>query len=480
MIIGSGFSGLGMAIRLKQAGRHDFVILEKAEDLGGTWRDNTYPGCACDIPSYLYSFSFAQNPRWSRMFSPQPEIFDYLKDCVRRHGLEPHLRYGARVVRALFDQTSGEWEVEVEGSESLLGRVLVAGVGALHLPRTPDLPGRETFAGSTFHSAAWRHDRDLSGQRVAVVGTGASAVQVVPAIAERVAHLDVYQRTPAWVIPKPDRPINRSERRLYERHPFAQRVMRDLVYWNLEACGAGFTVSPKLQPMAERVSRRHLEKQVPDPGLRARLTPDYQMGCKRVLPSSAFYPALQRPQVDLVTEGISCLTRGGIRDIEGTERAADTIVFATGFDVRANLRQIEIIGSGGASLEAIWDREGLNAHLGIMVSGFPNLFLLLGPNTGLGHSSVVFMIEAQVAFVLRALRLLDESGGRQIDVHAGAQRRSVRAVQKRLAGTVWQSGCRSWYLDESGRNDTIWPRSTVHYWLAVRLMRRRDYSLTGG
>jgi cation diffusion facilitator CzcD-associated flavoprotein CzcO len=228
------------------------------------------------------------------------------------------------------------------------------------------------------------------------------------------------------------------------------------------------------------VSRRHLEKQVPDPGLRARLTPDYQMGCKRVLPSSAFYPALQRPQVDLVTEGISCLTRGGIRDIEGTERAADTIVFATGFDVRANLRQIEIIGSGGASLEAIWDREGLNAHLGIMVSGFPNLFLLLGPNTGLGHSSVVFMIEAQVAFVLRALRLLDESGGRQIDVHAGAQRRSVRAVQKRLAGTVWQSGCRSWYLDESGRNDTIWPRSTVHYWLAVRLMRRRDYSLTGG
>jgi len=478
VIVGSGFAGLGMGIRLKQASRDDFLIVEQADDLGGTWRDNTYPGCVCDVPSYLYSFSFAQNPKWSRMFSPQPEIWDYLRDCTKRYGLGPHIRYGSTVTSAVWDESMSRWEVGVEGSESLSCRVLVTGVGALHLPKTPDLPGAETFSGTTFHSARWRHDQDLTGKRVAIVGTGASAIQLVPALAEHVAHLDVYQRTPAWVVPRPDRKIARKEQSLYERHPGVQRVVRDLFYWLLEVRGAGFTISPKLSRIQERTSRRHLENQVKDPALRAKLTPDYQIGCKRVLLSSDFYPAMQRPNVELVTNEIDRLTPRGVVDITGMERETDTVILATGFDVAGNVQRMNIVGRGGVILDEIWAAEGVNAHLGIMAAGFPNLFMLLGPNTGLGHTSVVFMIESQISFVLKALRLLDASGRPEIDVRPAAQRRSVQAVQDQLVGTVWQSGCRSWYLDDNGRNFAIWPKSTMRYWLKTRRLRLGDYTLT--
>ena len=354
----------------------------------------------------------------------------------------------------------------------------MTGVGALHLPKTPDLPGLEAFEGTTFHSSAWRHDVDLTGQRVAVLGTGASAIQLIPELAASADHLDVYQRTPPWVMPKPDRKIGAGERRLYERHPIAQRVARDLMYWLLELRGAGFTTAPKLLPAMQRMAEHHLERKVADPELRARLTPGYEYGCKRVLISSTYYPSLQRPNVEVVTDPVTGFTLGGIRDAQGVERPADIVVFATGFDVRANLEHLNITGIGGVSLQETWAEQGVNAHLGIMVSGFPNLFLLLGPNTGLGHNSVVFMIESQVAFVIKALKLLDESGGRQIDVLADAQRRSVQEVQEELSGSVWQSGCRSWYQDETGRNYAIWPKTTMRYWLAVRRIRRRDYRLS--
>lgn len=481
VIVGSGFAGLGMAIELKRAGRSDFVILEKADDLGGTWRDNTYPGCACDVPSYLYSYSFAANPRWSRMFSPQREIYGYLKDCAERFGVTPHLRFGRTVSSAVYDDASGRWCVHVDGgvdgAERLTCRVLVSAVGALHIPRQPDLPGSESFAGRMFHSAQWPQGVDLSGQRVAVIGTGASAVQIVPEVAKQAAQVDVYQRTPAWVVPRPDFPIPVHRQRRYARHPLAQRVFRDVLYWVLEARGAGFTISPRLTTTMAKTAQRHLVRQVPDEELRARLTPSYQIGCKRVLLSSSFYPALQRPNVELVTSGIDTFTPDGIRDRDGVERPVDVVVFATGFDVGANFSQLHILGRGGRALADVWAEQGVNAHLGIMVAGFPNLFLLLGPNTGLGHTSVIFMIEAQIDYVLKALQLLDHVGARQLDVRAGVQSRSVRRVQRSLRGSVWQSGCRSWYLDEQGRNYSIYPRPTPLYWLGTRRVRRRHYSM---
>jgi cation diffusion facilitator CzcD-associated flavoprotein CzcO len=478
VIVGSGFAGLGMAIQLRRAGRDDFVVLEKAADLGGTWRDNTYPGCACDVPSYLYSYSFALNPRWSRMYSPQPEIWSYLRDCTERFGVASAIEYGAEVTSAVWDDDAARWQLEILGSAPISCRVLISAVGALHVPKIPELPGIEDFGGTAFHSANWRHDVDLTGQRVAVLGTGASGVQVVPAIVDQVAHLDLYQRTPAWILPRPDRVIAAVEHERFQRHPATLRLARGLVYWSLEARGVGFTVSAKLQRVAERMARRYLERKVRDPKLRERLTPDYEFGCKRALLSSDFYPAVQRPNVELVTTPIERFTMAGIVDRQGVERPVDTVVLATGFDVSANLARIETVGRDGVALSEVWEREGTNAHLGIMVSGFPNLFLLLGPNTGLGHNSVVFMIESQIRFVIDKLRLVDAAGARQVDVRREAQRSSVRDVQERLARSVWMSGCRSWYLDERGRNVAIWPRTTVRYWVETRRMRRRDYTLT--
>ena len=480
VVIGAGFAGLGMAIQLCRAGRTDFVVLERAGDLGGTWRDNTYPGCACDVPSHLYSYSFAPNPGWSRMFAPQPEIHGYLRDCARRFGVEPHLRLRRTVSAAVYDEAAGEWEVHVQGgpdAEVVRCRVLVSAIGALQTPLMPDLPGLDTFTGRAFHSARWPHDEDLAGRRVAVIGTGASAVQIVPEIARQAAHLDVYQRTPAWIVPRPDASISRSTRHRYARHPLAQRLVRGILYWVLEGRGVGFTLSPRLTGPMARTARRHLHRQVADPELRARLTPTYRIGCKRVLISSAFYPALQRPHVELVVDGIDAFTATGIRDRSGIERPVDTVVFATGFDLTAHLRRLRLVGREGRTLEEVWAEEGANAHLGIMVAGFPNLFLLLGPNTGLGHNSVLCMIEAQIAFVLQALRTLDRRGARQLDVRPAAQTRSVRRVRRRLTGSVWQSGCRSWYLDEHGRNTAMWPGPTPRYWLATRRLRRRDYSM---
>lgn len=477
VIIGAGFAGIGMAIRLKRAGRHEFVVLEKDNDLGGTWRDNTYPGCVCDVPSYLYSFSFEQNPHWTRMFAPQPEIWDYLRCCVDKYGLAQHIRYDAEVTGARFDDTEAVWDVDLTGGEVIRTRVLVAGVGALHMPNIPAIPGLESFAGTAFHSARWKHDHDLAGREVAVVGTGASAIQFVPRIAPVAKHLDLYQRSAAWVIPKPDRPISGREQRVYSKLPIAQRVVRDLIYWALEVRGAGFALTPKAMRCLESSAKKHLAAQVRDPGLQAKLTPDYQIGCKRVLPSNDYYPALTRANVDVVTQPIAEVRQHGIVTADGTERAADTIVFGTGFEVSGNLTHLKIVGRDGADLGDLWSRSGIGAHLGITVAGFPNLFLLLGPNTGLGHTSVLLMMESQIDYILQALDLMDEAGVDRVDVRPGAQQRFVDRVQNRLAETVWQSGCKSWYLDDSGRNFTIWPHFAWKYWLETRRLRPGDYHL---
>jgi len=477
VIVGAGFGGICMGIALKKAGYDDFIILDSGDDLGGTWRDNQYPGCACDVPSPLYSYSFELNPDWSRLFAPQREIWAYLRGCARKYGLEAHIRYGAVVERMDWDADARRWDVQtLEHGEigTWRARAVVSAAGALHLPATPDMPGAGRFGGTSFHSARWDHSVDLAGKRVAVIGTGASAIQFVPEIAGVAGQLTVFQRTPPWIHPRPDAPIPGRVRAAFRRAPVAARALRDAIYLGLELRALGFAVSQKLMAPLELVARRHLAAQVTDPALRARLTPDYTIGCKRILLSSDYYPALQRPNVSLVTEGITEITEAGVTTADGQEHKADVIIYATGFKVIESVTSLDVTGRDGRKLRA----ENLEAYRGVTVAGFPNLFLLLGPNTALGHTSVVFMIESQVQHVLSCLRLVARDQADAIEVLEPAQRRYNSALQRRLRRAVWsEGGCRSWYLDDAGVNRTLWPGFTFEYWARTRRARPGDYSL---
>jgi cation diffusion facilitator CzcD-associated flavoprotein CzcO len=477
-IIGSGFAGLGMAIQLKKAGYDDFVILEKNPDLGGTWRDNRYPGCACDVPSHMYSFSYELNPDWSRMFAPQEEIWAYLRRCVSKYGLERHIRYGSAVEALEWEDSAGHWSVTLADGSVLTPKAVVSGIGALHVPSLPSIPGAERFTGTAFHSAQWDHSCDLRGKRVAVIGTGASAIQFVPKVASEASSLRVFQRTPPWIQPKPDFAIPSWARRVFRYVPGAQRAFRNAIYWVLETRAVGFTINPKLMAPQEKVARTHIARQVPDPYLRAKVTPDYTIGCKRILLSSDYYPALSQPHVDVVTSGIREITSTGLVTSDGTVHDADVIIYGTGFKVTDALSEQRIIGRDGLKIQEAW-ADGIEAHHGVTIAGFPNLFFLLGPNTGLGHNSVVFMIESQVQHVLSCLRLLEGEKAETIEVRPAAQRRFNKGLQRRLGKAVWnEGGCRSWYLDENGVNRTLWPGFTFEYWARTRRARRRDYSLS--
>lgn len=479
IIIGTGFSGLGMAIKLKEAGISDFVILEKAHDVGGTWRDNSYPGCACDIQSHMYSFSFAQNPNWTRSFPTQPEIWDYLRTVSDRYGLRRHIRFGQEMTGARWDEDEQVWHVTTASGERFTGSFLVAGIGALHIPNIPKLPGIERFAGPAFHSAAWDHDVDLRGKRVAVIGTGASAIQFVPQLAPDVQSLHLFQRTPPWVMPKPDYPMPSWSRALFRYVPGAQRLYRDALYWMLEVRAVGFNGHPKLLQLAEQVARKHIAKHVTDETLRAKLTPDYRMGCKRVLVSNDYYPALARDNVEVVTDGVTEVREHGIVSADGTEREVDAIVFGTGFHVTDAYDYLEIIGRDGRNLAKGWAQDGINTHLGISVAGFPNLFFLLGPNTGLGHNSVVFMIESQIRYVMDAIRMAEANNAGAVEIRRGVQDAFNADIQRRLVRGVWtQGGCTSWYLDAKGVNRTIWPGFTWRYWLDTRKVDQGAFELT--
>jgi cation diffusion facilitator CzcD-associated flavoprotein CzcO len=478
VIIGSGFAGLGMAIQLKKAGLHDFVILEKDDDLGGTWRDNRYPGCACDVPSHMYSFSYELNPGWSRMFAPRQEIWDYLRHCVDKYGIAPHIRYGTAVESLEWNDHERHWCVTLTDGETLTPKAVISGIGALHVPSVPTIPGAERFAGTMFHSADWDQACDLTGKRVAVIGTGASAVQFVPRIAEDAARLHVFQRTPPWIQPKPDVVLPGWTRGVFRHVPGAQRAFRNTIYWALETRAVGFTIAPKLMAPQERLARAHIERQIEDPELRAKVTPGYTIGCKRILLSSDYYPALTKPHVDVVTEAIAEITETGLVTADGTAYDADVIIYGTGFKVTDALAEQRIVGRNGLKIQEAW-ANGIEAHHGITVAGFPNLFLLLGPNTGLGHNSVVFMIESQVQHVLSCLRLLSAKKAEVIEVRPGAQRRYNDRLQQRLRKAVWsEGGCVSWYLDDQGVNRTLWPGFTFEYWARTRRARSRDYELT--
>jgi cation diffusion facilitator CzcD-associated flavoprotein CzcO len=461
-VIGSGFAGLGAAIRLKQEGYDDFVVLERADDLGGTWRDNTYPGCACDVQSHLYSYSFAPNPHWSRAYSGASEIHAYLQRVATDFGVRPHLRYGAELHEARWDQQSQRWELTTSRG-SLTADVVVSGTGPLSDPLVPDVPGLGTFTGAAFHSARWQHDHDLHGRRVAVVGTGASAIQFVPVVAVQAASLTVFQRTPPWLLPRMDRPIKPSAQAKYRADPRRQRRVRTAIYWFRELNLLAFTGGGRMSRVAEKLARRHLARQVPDATLRAKLTPSYRIGCKRILLSDDYYPALTRPNVELVTSPVVEVRPRSVVDADGREHDVDTIIFGTGFHVTDQPIAARVRGRDGRLLSDVWGPSP-SAYLGTTVPGFPNLFLLLGPNTVLGHTSVVYMIEAQLAYLLDALRLMAARRVTSVEVRPPVVAAFNDGIQQQLQGTVWNAGgCKSWYLDAAGRNSSLWPTYTFRF-----------------
>ncbi|HJT56854.1 MAG TPA: NAD(P)/FAD-dependent oxidoreductase [Ktedonobacteraceae bacterium] len=474
-ILGTGFSGLGIAIRLKQQGQEDFVVIEKAADIGGTWRDNTYPGCACDIPSHLYSFSFALNPNWSYMYSPQPEIWDYLRSCAKRYGILPHIQWNSELLSASWEEDEQCWHIRTSRGQ-FLADILMLGNGPLSEPSLPPIPGIDSFEGVLYHSAQWKHDYDLAGKRVAVIGTGASAIQFVPQIQPEVEQLSLFLRTPPWIVPRLDHPIPDWQRALYRLLPIAQRFVRAKMYWERELLAVGFVSRPAMMERGMRIARRHLEKQVPNPELRAKLTPMYTMGCKRILLSDDFYPALAQPNVEVITERIREVRAHSIVTGDGKERAVDTIICGTGFHVTDASLHHCIYGRDGQSLASRWHR-GLSAYLGTTVSGFPNLFLLIGPNTGLGHNSMVYMIESQVSYILDCLRTMDKRKLGATEVRPEIQKKFDNEMQRRMQSTVWTTGCASWYLDAHGHNTTLWPGFTFEFRLRTRHFDPEHYRL---
>jgi cation diffusion facilitator CzcD-associated flavoprotein CzcO len=475
VIVGAGFSGLAAGIQLKRAGISDFVILEKADRVGGTWRDNTYPGAACDVPSHLYSYSFEPNPKWSRAYGRQAEILAYLEHCADKYGLRPHLKFGQHVDSATFDEATGSWHIATTAGERLQARALLLGNGALHIPALPDIPGLDTFQGTRFHSARWDHDYDLRGKRVAVIGTGASAIQFVPRIARQVAHLDVYQRTAPWVVPKRDRVISDAERWLFEHVPATHWLRRTGLYWLMESRVVGFAYAPKVNEVLEKLVMKYIEHAVPDAELRAKLTPNYRFGCKRVLISNGWYPALQRDNVDVITDRIDSVTPRGVRTADGREREVDALILGTGFRVSEYLSAINIVGRGGVELNAEW-RTSLRNYLGISVSGFPNLFLLMGPNTGLGHNSMIFMIEAQARYAASAVRALRDQKLAFIDVLPSTEQAFRAELARKMKNTVWTTGCQSWYQTPNG-DVFLWPGATFDYWWRTRTVDLHAYEL---
>ncbi|MBS1124160.1 MAG: FAD-dependent pyridine nucleotide-disulfide oxidoreductase [Deltaproteobacteria bacterium] len=475
IIIGAGFGGLGMAIRLKQRGEHRFVILEQADDVGGCWRDNTYPGAACDVPSHLYSFSFEPSTGWSRAYAPQPEIHAYLRACARKYGLLSHIRFGTCVRGAAFDARAGQWIVDAEPHQ-LRARALVVACGQLSRPAMPRIAGIERFRGAQFHSARWNHDYALDGRRVAVIGTGASAIQFVPAIAPRVSKLSLFQRSPAHVIPKPDRAYSSWERALQRRLPALTVASRAWSYLRHESRAPAMAV-PTLMAGFEWLFRRHLERQIRDPELRKKLTPDYPIGCKRILISNDYYPTLTRDNVDVVTDAIREITEDGIVTEDGSARGAETpvdaIIYGTGFTANEFLAPMVIRGLHG-TLASAW-QHGAEAHLGITVSGFPNMFLLYGPNTNLGHNSIIYMLESQIHYVMQCLEALHRA--RYLDVRADAQHAFNTNLQQQLAGSVWAGDCTSWYKTAEGKLTNNWPGFTFSYRRLTRTLDLDDYTI---
>lgn len=477
IIVGGGFSGIGMATRLKEVGVEDLIVLERASDVGGTWQANTYPGCTCDVPSHLYSFSFAPNPDWSSTYSPQPEIREYLRRCADRFGVRPHLRLNVEVELATWLEDDRLWELRTSAG-TFTANVVVSAMGPLTEPKMPDVPGLSAFEGKVMHSARWDHDYDLTGRRVASIGTGASAIQYVPEICDDVDRLHVFQRTAPWIMPHGKRQISDVERAIYRRVPLAQKLVRGAVYVGRELLVIGFAKRPGIMGVLERLARSHRNKQIADPQLRRDVTPDYDLGCKRMMPSNHWYRALQRPNVELVPSGLREVRARSVIDAHGVEREVDAIVLGTGFHVTDIPVAHHVRGRDGVLLSDVW-RGSPRAYLGTSMPGFPNFFMLLGPNTGLGHSSMVYMIESQVEHVRTAIGAMHAANAATIEVRREAHDAFNRDVDAQMRGTVWDvGGCSSFYLDATGRNATLWPDWTWRFRRHATRFEAAAYQLT--
>lgn len=477
IIIGTGFGGIGMAIQLKQAGFDQVTLLEKASRVGGTWRDNTYPGAACDVQSHLYSYSFEPKHDWSRKFGAQREIQAYMEHCVEKYGIGPHIRFNQSVTTAGFDRSHNQWTVNTESGDTYTANVLITATGQLNRPAIPDIPGLESFKGVMFHSARWNHEYDLSGKRVAVIGTGASAIQFVPAIVPNVAKLDLYQRSAAWVLPKPDREFSDTEQALFKKLPLWDRAYRSLIYLKNETRALAFTRFNKLLDIFAQQAIKEAKAHVTDPEKLEHIIPEYQIGCKRILISNDWYPAINQPHVSLITDGIGRVNASGVETVDGQHREADVIIFATGFRASEFLSPLQITGRDGNSLNDAW-ANGAKAFKGITVSGFPNLFMVYGPNTNLAHNSILYMLESQFRYVISALKALARYPDAAMDVREDRQSRYCQVVQHGLDGTVWDTGCTSWYLDAQGRNTVNWPGFTFSYRFATRSVDTADYTFS--
>jgi cation diffusion facilitator CzcD-associated flavoprotein CzcO len=476
-IIGAGFAGIGTAIQLKKAGIESFTMFERAGEIGGTWRDNTYPGAACDVPSHVYSFSFEQKADWTRAFAESWEIEKYLLDLVGKWKLREHLHLNTGIVDARFDESNGTWALRTNHGETHTARVVISGVGGLVDPAWPALEGLETFAGARFHTARWDHDYPLAGKRVGVIGTGASAIQVVPAIAPQVGRLKVFQRTPAWVMPKLDHVYSDREKDFYRRHPRVLDLSRKLQYWLSELFGPlVFLDNERLSRIAEAQSLRHLNNSVSNPELRRKLRPSFQFGCKRVLISNDYWRTFERDNVDLVTDGIERITPAGILTRDGVEHELDAIVCATGFALGLARAPFPVFGRGGKSLDDVWSR-GAEAYKGMTVSGFPNWFILMGPNTGPGHTSVLIYTEAQIAHALQAIDKLRRERLRFVDIRQEVQDAYNADIQRRMKKMVWSSGCNSWYLGDDGSNHALYPGFAFRYVLSARTFNPGEYEV---
>jgi len=462
VIVGTGFSGIAMGIQLKKAGIDDFIILERAGDVGGTWRDNTYPGAACDVPSHLYSFSFEPNKKWSRSFSPQPEILEYIKNCARKYGIYEHIRFNSNVASATYDAAHGRWSVATDDATIHVGRTFVIGTGGLSRPVYPNIPGLKEFKGALFHSAAWNHEASLDNKRVAVIGTGASAIQIVPAIAAKVAKLHLFQRSGAWVLPKQDKAYSRWQMALKVHVPWFERLMRAMIYWRLELFGLGLRY-PKIMEWAKKGFLGWIAKNVRDESLRQKLTPQYTPGCKRILFSDDFYPAVTRHNVEVVTTAIQKVSGNTVVTSDGQSYEVDALICATGFQAADSPSPFPIYGKGRQQLADTW-ANGAEAYRGCVVPGFPNMFIVTGPNTGLGHTSMVLIIEAAVGYIVGAIKNMQNKSLKSMEIEASRSNAYNTDLAAKLKGMVWaQGGCMSWYNTTEGKNVTLYPRSTIAF-----------------
>jgi len=477
-IVGAGFAGVIAALRLRKVKRDSFVIFERAEEVGGTWRDNIYPGCACDVPSKLYSISFEPNPNWQRAYSPQGEILDYLKSVIRNNKIEDHIRYDSDMVNFEFVEEFGLWKLTDRKGRATNVRMLILALGPFNRPQIPEFPGLESFRGKTLHSARWDKDYDLKGKRVAVIGTGASAIQIAPAIAPDVAHLTIFQRTAAWLSDRRDKEISLEEQQRYQKYPISQKFWRAFVYWFLELRGLLFMGNQRIYNFFHKRSVEKLEREVKDPETRRKLTPNYKLGCKRILSSDDFYPIFNRPNVTLEVDSIERITPEGILTKTGTPHELDAIIFATGFEVAEFTTDMKIVGRRDRELFAEWKNKGLEAYRGTTISGFPNLAFILGPNSGLGHSSMIHMMESQTNYIMKYLELLEKTGENGfLDLKPDVQRDYNEVLHKDFQKTVWATGCNNWYVNHEGRNTVLYPRLTMNFRRETKDINRQEYEL---